>query len=666
LRKRLRGFPYHDCNDQMKGQSMTDRAIALFHRFRFGVLALLVSAAVASPAIAQEGEAEAPKPQTLLLVEAAPLDGMFVAEKDAGLRRTLGALPARLRAWREAVPEMRREVPAEAIDLLENLMTRTKRFAVTNRGFDPETGMPGIGVAMTLDLPEGADAGRAIDAQVEAVRALAAANFKPAPSQRFKGLKDVALPFGVLTYGAREREGKWSYDILFGQADDAIAAMKAGPQAPAGLQTVMRGQIDLAAWTPFTQMMLGFAAMQMPPGTPNLAEQARKAGAVGPDAISYEIVKGYTADAGIAREVTRRLKRYREAWGKSDKTISIEDLRVVPGDAHVAWVGAVEPQASWERMRTQFATQEGGAEVDRVLGEIREKLGLDLKTDVIDTLGEKAAVFLSDTTGGNAWVSACAVVALKDTARLEKSLRSAGDALARQVDAEAPVAGMLGLATFEVDGARFYQLRTGGLPSPLEPTIAVVGDRLFVALSPEAARSAAAHAKGAGASGGLAADRRVAPAFAGGHELTTFLIIDSARTARDGYPGLTMLGSMLSGAMRVHATRDASFDAVMPSFGAFNRDVQPIMRRGYWDGEDWVVETRADRSILVNAAGLIGVGDTAPIIFGAIVGGAASQAIREQMEQQGVYESGEAWEVEEEPADEPAEAPEPARRPRPY
>ena len=118
-------------------------------------VAVLVALGLAGPALAQADQAEPPKPQTLLLVEMAPLDGVFVAEKDAGLKRALGALPARLRAWREAVPEMLREVPAEAIGLLENVMTRTKRLAVTNRGFDPDTGMPGMGVAFTLDGPRG-------------------------------------------------------------------------------------------------------------------------------------------------------------------------------------------------------------------------------------------------------------------------------------------------------------------------------------------------------------------------------------------------------------------------------------------------------------------------------------------------------------------------------
>lgn len=649
---------------------MTDRPQAFLTRARAFSLAMLVTLLASPLALAQQGgEAEPPKPQTLLFIDAGALDAVIVAEKDTGLKRALAALPARLRAWRDAVPEMRREVPPEAIGLLESVMTRRKRLAVTNRGFDPDTGMPGIGAALTLGLPDGEAGGREIDAQIEAVRALAAPAFRPQDSQRFRGMKDLALPFGVVSYGARQRDGEWSYDILFGQAEDAIRAMSGGPAAPAGMQAAVRAQFDLAAWTPFTQMILGFAAMQMPPGGPNMMEQARKAGVVGPDAISYEIVKGYTADAGIAREVTRKLKRYREAWGISEQTISIEDLRVIPGDAHLAWTAAVEPRAAYDRMRSQLAAQGADEELDRVIAEVRQRLGFDLEKDLIDALGDRASFFLSDTTGGNSWLSACAVVSLKEPARLERTLRSAGDALARQVDAEAPIAGLVGLASFEADGARFYQLRTGGIPSPFEPTLAVAGDRLFVALSPEAARSAAAHARAG--TGGLAADRRVAQAFAGDRGLTTFTFIDTTRTARDGYPAMTMAGSMLAGAMRLHATRDASFDAVLPSFQGLVNGVQPIMRRGYWDGEDWIAETRGDRSILVNMSGVLGVGDTAPIIVGAILGGAASQGVREQMEQQGMGQPGweaeeDEWEVQEEPVDEPEEQQESGRRPRPY
>lgn len=646
---------------------MTDRTLGFPARMRalsFACFALVLFAAL--PARAQQGgEAEAPRPQTMLFVEAGALDEVLVAEKDAGVKRALGALPARLRAWREAVPEMKREVPEEAIDLLENIMNRRKRLAVTNRGFDPNTGMPGIGVALTLDLPEGAQAGRAIDSQFEAIRALAAPEFKPTMSQRFPGLTDLPLPFGVLSYGARQRDGAWTYDVLFGQADDAIAAMAGGPAALAGMKPVARAQLDLAAWTPFTQMILGFAAMQAPPGVPDLGKQAREAGVVGPDAMSFEVVKGYTADASVMRTIARRMGRYREAWGISNKTISLEDLRVIPGDAQLAWVAAVEPRASWQRLRNQFTAQGGAEQVDRVLADVREHLGFDVEKDLIDALGDKAAFFLSDTTGGNAWLSACAVVSLSDPARVERAMRSAGEALARQIDAEAPVAGIVGLATFELDGSRFYQLRTGGIPAPFEPTVAVVGDRLFMALSPEAARSAAAAARAG--SGGLAADRRVAQALAGDRAITSFAMVDSVRTARDGYPALTMAGSMLAGAMRVHATNNASFDAVLPSFGAFNRDVQPIIRRGYWDGEDWVTETRGDRSMLVNIAGIIGTGDTAPIIFGAILGSAVSQGVREQIEQD-FPEPYDQWEQDdEEPAQEQEdEAPGHERQPRPY
>ena len=53
------------------------------------------------------------------------------------------------------------------------------------------------------------------------VRATAFAHAPVSDSQRWKGLKDLPLPFGVLSYGPRQTPDGWNFQIVFGAIDFA-------------------------------------------------------------------------------------------------------------------------------------------------------------------------------------------------------------------------------------------------------------------------------------------------------------------------------------------------------------------------------------------------------------------------------------------------------------
>ena len=155
----------------------------------------VVLASVVSLSMARQPEAAPAKVQTMLVAERVSLDAMIVSPKDAGLEKALGFIPARLLELRDQVPELA-EVPPEIIRILSMLADRSARVAVTNKGFDQQTGMPGIGAIVSFKCVDEADA-RSIDSGVTALRERAAMPFQPSPSKRFKGMTDLPLAMAL-------------------------------------------------------------------------------------------------------------------------------------------------------------------------------------------------------------------------------------------------------------------------------------------------------------------------------------------------------------------------------------------------------------------------------------------------------------------------------------
>jgi hypothetical protein len=69
---------------------------------------------------------------------------------------------------------------------------------------------------------------------------------------------------------------------------------------------------------------------------------------------------------------------------------------------------------------------------------------------------------------------------------------------------------------------------------------------------------------------------------------------------------------------------------VMPLYADLVKDTRPILAMSYWNGDDFISESRGDRSVLATLASVLGVGDVMPFIGGAIVGGAIGANAAEQ------------------------------------
>ncbi|MBL8745822.1 MAG: hypothetical protein JNK58_05625 [Phycisphaerae bacterium] len=619
-----------------------------------------VPAAIARPD-APDTENKPPL-QTLFVGERGVCRDLFVSEKDSALLRAVDMLPARLKELRAQVPELQ-EMPPEAIDLMVGIMSHPMRIAITNKGFDQQTGMPGIGAVISFKMGETGEAdAKSMHQQFETLRGMSPMPFEPAPSKRFPGMTDLPLPVGVLSYGPRRAADGWRYDMIFAAIDDPDAVFNTLPAVPAGVAPVVRGSIDLAAWSPLVSMFAGFAAMASPQGQ-QVIDQFREAGLIGPDAMKFEWSLGHSAQRMEGTLAVRRMGKHAGAMSRA--TITDDDLAAIPSDASYIDIAKFDLKKSWESMRNQFE-RAGGGEIKSVLDEVREALGFDPETEVIAAMGETVALYFSDTTGGGSMMSGVLMLALADPARMlaamDKAAAKANHALAQEVQAPAAVE----VARFERDGVNFTQLRFPGLPVPIQPTIAVAGKWMVVGVTPQAATAAARHILAAKPGGGVLSN----PAFTaarwnppGGAGASVIHFADPSRTMRDGYASLTLLASAIENAARTMTGAPSPRDPgmVLPVYSDLLRDTRPMMMISYWSEDDFITDLRGDRSVLASLATLLGIGDVMPFIGGAVVGGAIGANAGEEARQH--HRSFEDFgdESGEDPSDEEPE-PEPAHR----
>ncbi|MDX2116246.1 MAG: hypothetical protein SFZ24_11605 [Planctomycetota bacterium] len=593
----------------------------------------LIAGALSPAALARQDAKPQPKPvQTMLLVERAGLDSLFPAPKDQALVNALAMFPDRLRELRSQVVEFQ-QMPPEVIDLIEQLLARPARIAVTNKGFDEQTGLPGIGAVISFQM-DSEDAARTVHTSLEKLRSQGQFPFTPTDSTRFPGMRDLPLPFGVMSYGPRKADSGWRYEMIFAAIDDPDAPFKALPDAPAGTSPVFRGSVDLAAWSPLVSMFAGFVAMASPEGQQAL-EQFKSRGLLGPDAIAFDASVGYADKEQRGSFTIRRAAGHAAALGLSRQTINDDDLAVIPADASFVTVSKSDVDERWAQIRQQAGP--AAAQFDAILAQVREATGIDIEKDVIPALGNTTAFYFADSTGGGSILSGVALLSLRDVPRMNSllnSLSTRANAFLRQ---QVPPPAAVEVARFEHAGSSFAQLRFPGLPIPVEPTLAIAGNWLVVGASPAAATAAAQHVNAAGRIAGIAssaafkAGRWSLPASAAPTKIS---FIDTERTMRDGYVATTFLGSLVSNLVRSRsdAAQPREPGMVTPTFASLREGVRPMFVQTYWAGEDFVTEWRSDPSLLVNIAGGLGVGDALPLITGMVMGGALGTAISNEMQ----------------------------------
>jgi len=595
---------------------------------------VLASVAI-TPVFAQQDA----KPTTMLVIEASGLSSVLPSKKDRALRDALAMIPGKAAEYREKIDDLQ-EIPEFMLDAAFTAMSSPWRLAITDQGFDQQSGTPGIGLVMSFKMPNenGKLHADSMHNTISALMQMAGMPMEIGQSDTFNTMSAFTVPFMFplpVDFGPRQAKDGWRYEFHVGAVADPDQAFRDMP-VDRGIDTVMSGKIDLAAFTPYVNMAAGMLQMAGPEAVAAI-DSMRESGIIGEDAITMEFTSGYKGDQSIGRFTMKGLGIERGLLlGMTDAVVTKGDLAVVPKDSTLVEIRKIDIQSQWQQLREQLSQFVPAEQFDEMLGQFRQMTGFDLDTQVIPSLGNTVTFYISDTTGGSSWMSSTLLLSLEDPETFSsfwKSSTGIVNAMAGEQTAGQPMG--VRFASYEVAGMPFTQLQFPGLPVPFEPTFSVAGDWFVMGITPQACHAAAKQAKKG--RGGIGDNKAFARAMKGLPDVTSIVFIDSARTLRDGYPYVTMFGSAVANFVRAN-TPDGQNNGpgmLVPSYSDLAEGVSPSIMYSYWDGDDFVARTVSDSSMLVNIASVLGIADIGDLISSALVGAGIGAAIAEQGQQGG-------------------------------
>ncbi|HEX6884779.1 MAG TPA: hypothetical protein VF530_15500 [Planctomycetota bacterium] len=524
----------------------------------------------------------------LVVLWSAGREALLVDARDAGLAQALGMLDARLAELGRDLDDPR--FPGDALRLVHALLAGPACLRV-----ERVAGRPGE-LPLWLQLACRARDATAAQRNVEELGLLAARAGMPV--ERIGASEPtlaVATPLGPLVLTA---QGDALVLALGEPRKEAFAPPADVPKgvAPA-LHARWNGRGVGELLEPFVRS--GGAEAQ------RLWSALEVLGVVGTGAPERTWTLGLASDRALARSVV-------SGWAAAgDGALGVPpldaaDFARVPPDATFARLLQLRP-----RMLLALAESLGsGAELDPTL---RAMLGVDLG-ELLDLFGPTAGVFTALSTGGGGVASGVAFVETTDAAGLEAVLARVATLI--EAAGAGPARGRVALRTSERAGTRVRTLVFPGLPIPLELSLAVQGDALWLALRPDAL-VAALESVASGRS--VLEHPRLAPLAAERPaDAVAFAFFDAPPYLERGYGNACALGAALANALRSPYEPAREPGSILPPFAALRAGARPSVSWSFLAGADLVSTTSFDRSFVASATVALGTPFTS--LYGSTMG----------------------------------------------
>ncbi len=562
--------------------------------------------------------APAAEPEPVLLFEHAGLDAMLVDEKDAALRDALAMLPDRLRELPNEVDDME-QIPRPILDGILTMLTSPGRMALTVDPDNQANGAMGLGLVASAG-PMERRAASELDGVVRDLAREGMRGQEMLTSEQYAGMTEVATPPGPLRFGPREAPDGWRYEVHFAGAGDPDAAFNALPDYGEGVTPVMRARMDLEPASTLIDTLMGFVGMNMPEAGMGLG-MLKETGLYGEDAYKMDMTWGYTRDRSVSSMVVSGIKPYARANGLSLQPLGADAFRMIPSDATVAGLSTTDLSSTIEMIEGIVASV---PEAGEGLAEFERQTGVNLIDDVLKSFGSTFGYYMADSAGGAGILSTVAFVELSDSERFgeanERLRAFANAALGRETE------GYVRGRAWSDEGSQLFTLSFPGLPIPVELTYALQGKWLVLALSPQAALTAVRQARGAG-DAGLSANATFMNAMPRGQAMTAVSFVDTKKTMSRGYQYVALLGSAIRNGVQSPQDPERMPGMVVPPFAELADGARPMVQYSFWAGDDYVTIGEGDRSMLVNASGVMGALDPfMPLIGLGFAAMAAGQA----------------------------------------
>lgn len=585
-----------------------------------GLSAAMLAAAVGSPAQAQQS-------RTFMTLEHGGLASVLTDPRDAALRDALAMIPGRI----GELPHEIEDMPPEAAGFLQlalETMARPARVAVMYDGDNPSGGFFGYGFIASIEVEGHDDAAELQETILEITEMIAeesGGEFRFEPSSRFEGMSEMLLPFGLLSFGPRESQDGWRYEMIVGtmnEPDQAFGHVH-GLVDEDGFESWMTASLDFETLTPLTRIVTNFAGANAPEAG-EFIRRFEEMGIVGEDAIRVEYEAGTTPHHAIQRTVIRGAAPYADELALPQGALTSEEIDALPADVYAAAVG----RAGFDSLsETLEGLEEYGIPVSEAIDEFEELTGVHLVDDILENLGGTFAFYNSDTTGGGSLLSTVLMITIDDHESFGEAIRDlAGFANDTLDEEDEDVGRYVNLEFWESRGVDLLSLRFPGIPVPLELTFAMTDDWFIAAPSPQAALAAGLQASGR-AGKGLTSNPRFAKFYQehAGHA-SSVSFVDNARTLQGGYGFMSLMASAISNAVRSPEHPDARDPGmILPLYGELvGTEIIPTVRVTRWHDEDLVTTTWTDTSVWVQTGGSLGAASAALPLIAAGMGAAVA------------------------------------------
>ncbi|NOZ41036.1 MAG: DUF1559 domain-containing protein [Planctomycetes bacterium] len=251
------------------------------------------------------------------------------------------------------------------------------------------------------------------------------------------------------------------------------------------------------------------------------------------------------------------------------KELSDNDLKLIPQDVMVACAVRIDLSETWKnvvRLVEEFDPKTA-EKMERSLWEAETELGVNLKDDVLGSLGDVWTAYVPTGDLMTSWHGSAVACKVKDADRLRTAMKKL--VAVAQANFPAGRRGGVKIRDTEFERQTIYSLNVVGTPFPFSPAWCVTDDWLVLGLTPQTVRGMITRRQ----KESLADVPEVRQMFDHAEAPTSLTYVDTPKLARSLYPlvqmGLQMLSSQLA---REGIEIDTS---ILPSPDAIIRHLRP-------------------------------------------------------------------------------------------
>jgi prepilin-type processing-associated H-X9-DG protein len=283
------------------------------------------------------------------------------------------------------------------------------------------------------------------------------------------------------------------------------------------------------------------------------------------------------------------LPRSEPVGAAAGHSVSDQALKLIPRDASMCTAAQFNAGAFLDHIRSRLAEADPQYQqyYDKGLGVASAMVGIDIKADLIDSLGDQWVTCSAPEIAGNGVLGMVMVNKLTDAAKEEHALESVEIALNNIIAGQIRAPRMtITFRTTEYEGATIHYL---AVPL-LSPSWTIADGNLYVGLYPQVVAGAIAYERSAGPSileNQQFAEMRTAlngqtPSSISFANIPATIDANySTWLAMSHYLGLADMFGMPTPPM------------LMPPLGNLKKNLGPVMTVGYWDQTGWHGRSRS-------------------------------------------------------------------------